>query len=571
MSSRPRSLRWWLGGLVTAVALPVLLLMIAVSVAQVEREQAEARMSALRMAKASAARIQESYTESLALLDTMAARPAIVHMQPEACRAIFSAIDFFPRYADILLFDPSGRLVCSGNTDPQNAEVSRRAGVWVGEELRAARLLMRVPSIRTFDRHSIAVLASRIPPHGGTIVLLEFVDTIGRNALIPGSVITILDHDSTIIARSASSAEWTGRNIRGTRIAELAKTIPEGVAEARGVEGIVRQYGFARLPQFGWYVYVGVPNHTIVEPVREMLLNGAIGGFGIVFIVVVLTSMVTRRINRPIRALVTAASTADEGSYGRVAPVDGPLELATLASAFNRMVDRRQETDRQMRVGERKLKALHERLLAVQEEERTRIARELHDDLGQSLTALKMDFIGLLKATSRTPGSEPISARILQTLDLTVSAVQRISSELRPSVLDDLGLVAAIEEAARTFEARSGIECELSVTGNVPHDSEIVTAIYRIVQEALTNVARHSNATRTELRLRQRGDEVLLEIRDDGRGVTAEESGDPLSLGLTGIRERAAMIGGSVEIEGVPARGTIVSARMPMSLKARIA
>jgi signal transduction histidine kinase len=136
-------------------------------------------------------------------------------------------------------------------------------------------------------------------------------------------------------------------------------------------------------------------------------------------------------------------------------------------------------------------------------------------------------------------------------------------------VLDDLGLVAAINAEARVFEERSGIECEVSVTGEMPADSDWVTAIYRIVQEALTNVARHSNATRTELHLRDRGDELLLEIRDDGRGVTDEEIGDPLSFGLIGIRERAAVLGGSVQIEGAADRGTVVSVRIPYAAKAR--
>ncbi|HEX2831522.1 MAG TPA: ATP-binding protein [Thermoanaerobaculia bacterium] len=570
MSSRPRSLRWWLAGLVTAVALPVLLLLIAVSIAQVEREQAEARMSALRMAKASAARIRDSYTESLGLLEQMSRLPAIVARNADACRATFSAIDFFPRYADIFLFDPAGNVVCSGNTEPENDGISLQARQWITGALRAERLAMRVPQVRTFDGRSMAVLATRTR-NGGTVVLLEFVEMIGRTGLFPSAVMTILDRRGTIIARSAGAEEWTGRNIHGTRIAELAQKYQEGVAEAKGVEGITRQYGFARLPEFGWYVYVGVPNSTIVEPVREMLFNGAIGGVGILFVVTVMTLVVARKITRPIHALVSAATTTDEGSYIRVSGVTGPLELANLAGAFNRMIDRRQDTDQQTRMSERKMKALHERLLHVQEEERRRIARELHDDLGQSLTALKMDFLGLLKATAPHPSFDPISKRIVATLDSTVSAVQRISSELRPSVLDDLGLVAAIEEEARLFEARSGIECEVSVVGAVPEDSETVTAIYRIVQEALTNVARHSNATRTELRLRQRGDELLLEIRDDGRGVTPEEIGDPLSLGLVGIRERAALIGGTVEIEGVATRGTIVSARLPMSLKARLA
>jgi signal transduction histidine kinase len=163
------------------------------------------------------------------------------------------------------------------------------------------------------------------------------------------------------------------------------------------------------------------------------------------------------------------------------------------------------------------------------------------------------------------PLQNRLISRIVGTLDDTVTAVQRISSELRPSVLDDLGLAAAIEAEALRFEQRTGIECELSL----PDQDEVrvsgpaVTAIYRIVQEALTNVARHANASRVELRLRQRPEELLLEIRDDGRGITAEEVSDPHSLGLIGIRERADLAGGTVHVEGVAGRGTIVSVRIP--------
>jgi signal transduction histidine kinase len=238
-----------------------------------------------------------------------------------------------------------------------------------------------------------------------------------------------------------------------------------------------------------------------------------------------------------------------------------------LAAGFNHMVERRLSAEEQLRDGERKLQALSERLLVAQEEERGHIARELHDDLGQSLTALKMDIIGLLQAMP--PGQRsPIADRILRTIDSTVTAVQRISSELRPSVLDDLGLVTAIESEALLFEERTGIECELSLAVDRPERAPIraasATAIYRIVQEALTNVARHSNASRVELRLRERADEILLEIRDDGGGITRAQIDDPASLGLLGIRERALLAGGTVEFQGVEGRGTIVSLRIPL-------
>jgi len=210
------------------------------------------------------------------------------------------------------------------------------------------------------------------------------------------------------------------------------------------------------------------------------------------------------------------------------------------------------------------LKTISDRLLLVQEEERTRIAREIHDDLGQSLTALKMDVIGLMNATPPAEGTQAIRDRIVSTLDATVTAVQRIVSELRPTVLDDLGLIEAIEWEAQMFEERSGIECDVSLPDRpLDLDPKLATALYRITQEALTNVARHSNASRVEVRLRVRPSEILLEIRDDGRGIAADELGSMASQGLIGIRERAAVIGASVRIEGIAGRGTIVSVRVP--------
>jgi signal transduction histidine kinase len=562
-SSKPRSLTWWLGGLVAAVALPVLALLILVCVVQVQREQFEARQAALRMARATAARMRDIRSESAGLLERMAARSAVV--DPAVCRSVFSVADLLPRYADVYLFDAAGRFVCSGNTLPENEGLSHRALPWIEAELRAGRLRPGVAVMRTFDRHSMMLLSSPTRD-AGTIVLLEFAEAVGREALIPDAVITILDSNDTIVARSGNSEQWAGRNIRGSKIAELSSSASEGLGETTGVDGVSRQYGFTKVPELGWSVYVGVPTAAINEPIREMLLNGAIGAIGITFIVVAMTITLARKIGRPIQALAAAAGSADDGAYRGVQVVEGPLEIATLTRAFNKMVERRSRVESEILESERNLKALSDRLLVVQEEERTRIAREIHDDLGQTLTALKMDVIGLMKRTKDTePAEAAMRERVLATLDATVKSVQRISSELRPSILDDLGLAAAIESEARSFEERTGIECEVSLPDEAGRVSSVVaTAVYRIIQEALTNVARHSNAARVELRVRFRDSDVLVEVRDDGRGITSQEVGSARSLGLIGIRERAELVRGTARFEGIAGRGTIVSIRIPM-------
>jgi len=294
-----------------------------------------------------------------------------------------------------------------------------------------------------------------------------------------------------------------------------------------------------------------------MRPVRSLFITGVFAGAAVVVLVVLLALWLSRLIERPIDDLAAAADSVARGAYDKVDASRGPKEIAQLAGSFNEMIDSRSEA-------ERRTKAMSDRLLVVQEEERTRIAREIHDDIGQSLTALKMDVLGLMTATPGGAELQPIRDRIVRTLDSTTTAVQRISSELRPSALDDLGLVDVIDSEAKLFEERTGIECDVSLPdGPLDLEPRLATALYRIVQEALTNVARHSNASRVEVRLRARPAELLLEVRDDGRGITAEETEAGGSLGLVGIRERAAVFGGSARIEGIEGRGTIVSVRIP--------
>jgi signal transduction histidine kinase len=556
-----------LGALVAGTALPLLLLLIWIDGTQVRREELEARATALLVARTTAARMRSLHTESVALMREMTARPGIRNLDRAPCDSLFAIIDFFPQYADLLLFDATGNLVCAAQPAPEDRAISELARPWIVAMLRDGRLLAGRPVIRPLADRWVSMLSA--PVRGldgsvkGTLVLVQLPEAFAA-PLPPDAVMTILDRDGTVVARSADPHRWTGRNARGVSVAELALHRQDGTAEAIGVDGVSRQYGFSSVPDLGWHIYVGIPTATVMQPVRQMFIRGAAGGAIIVILVVGLAFLLARAVERPVAALSRAAEQAAGGAFGRVG-VAGPLEIARLAETFNTMLSRRLEAEQRLLEGERDLKALSDRLLLVQEEERTKIARELHDDLGQSLTALKMDVGGLLAMTPLSSASEPLRSRIMRTLDLTVTSVQRISSELRPSVLDDLGLFPAIEAEASRFEERTGIECELSLPdeAELHLDGAAVTAVYRIVQEALTNVSRHANATRVELRLRQRSDELLLEIRDDGRGITAEEVRDPFSLGLIGIRERADLVGGTVHIEGVSGRGTIVSVRIP--------
>jgi signal transduction histidine kinase len=205
-------------------------------------------------------------------------------------------------------------------------------------------------------------------------------------------------------------------------------------------------------------------------------------------------------------------------------------------------------------------------LQAAREEERRSIAREIHDELGQALTTMKLE-LSLLReevlqdATAATQRIQSLKDRV----DETIHAVKSIITKLRPGLLDDLGLPAAIEWQAKDFQQHTGIVCEVFTDPEEMNiNTEISTAMFRIFQETLTNITRHSSATRVTVNLLQTDDALKLQVHDNGRGITSEEIHDPKSFGLIGIRERAQYWHGTVEINGTPEAGTTIVVQFPI-------
>jgi PAS domain S-box-containing protein len=224
------------------------------------------------------------------------------------------------------------------------------------------------------------------------------------------------------------------------------------------------------------------------------------------------------------------------------------------------------EAQEELKVSNERLRALAARLDDIREEERRVIAREIHDQIGQALTALKLDVSWLrshLPAGTAAAVAERTQA-MEALVDLAVETAQRVSATLRPAILDDLGLPAAIRWQARDFAQRSGVTCDL----DLPPDGATIppaTALtmFRILQEALTNVIRHAHARNVHIGLAIDADSAMLTVADDGRGVTAEELERPTALGIVGIRERALAVGGEVTIVGTAGRGTRLTVRVP--------
>ena len=226
----------------------------------------------------------------------------------------------------------------------------------------------------------------------------------------------------------------------------------------------------------------------------------------------------------------------------------------------------------ELKKAQEQLRLLSGSIMASQEKERTAIARELHDELGQILTAMRMDAVWL---SDRLKGCDEQAVARAQTLceliDQTIDEVRGLAIRLRPGMLDDFGLVDALDWFCKDFAKRTGIACKFKSSDPIAVDDLVATAAYRIAQEALTNVARHSFATRVQVSLEIKNGSFSLTVKDNGRGFQPQLLDDALCLGLAGMRERASLVGGSLELQAKPGKGTRVLFRLPLSQRSMTA
>jgi len=229
-------------------------------------------------------------------------------------------------------------------------------------------------------------------------------------------------------------------------------------------------------------------------------------------------------------------------------------------------VTERVQAEEELRCSQEQLRSLADHLQTVREDERTSIAREIHDELGQALTGLKMDLSWMAKKIPEDQKSLLDKVHSMSELTgTTLRTVQRISTELRPGLLDDLGLVAAAEWQIEEFQNRTGIKSKLTVDPeDITLDDRRSTALFRILQETLTNVARHAQATRVQVSLKEKDGVLKLRVRDNGIGITKEQISDSKSFGIIGIKERVHPWRGEVKISGRSGKGTTVVVRMPV-------
>lgn len=226
----------------------------------------------------------------------------------------------------------------------------------------------------------------------------------------------------------------------------------------------------------------------------------------------------------------------------------------------------RRKAEEELQRSREELRNLSSHLQRVREEERASIAREIHDELGQVLTALSMDVTWLRKKFKDEATIAAKAESMANLINSALETIKKISAELRPAILDDLGLGAAIEWHAEEFQKRTGIICNVAFLSEaVVPDRNCSIAIFRIFQEALTNVMRHAEATKVSVHFEEKNGEIILTVADNGKGITEEQQSVPQSFGLIGMRERVISLGGRISMTGARNKGTRITVSIPLN------
>lgn len=324
-----------------------------------------------------------------------------------------------------------------------------------------------------------------------------------------------------------------------------------------------------------WLILVEFSEQTVLESANRFLHWIIMIGAVLIAAGIFVAWLMSRNITRPLNKLTAATSAIAGGDYSATVEVDRRKdELGKLARAFNTMAvhvnNAQQDLEQKVMLTEQmndQLRNLSAHLQNIREEERIHIAREMHDELGQLLTGFKMDVSWLNKKLI-AGDADPLIREKLQEmtniLDDAVKFVRNLAAELRPSILDDLGLIPALTWHSEEFKKRFKIEVEFHSPAEELNVSPVMaTGLFRMYQESLTNVARHADAKKVTATLEVTDEKICLSISDDGKGFDMNTASERRTLGLLGMKERAAMIGGTLEIKSAPGQGTTVSISIP--------
>lgn len=405
---------------------------------------------------------------------------------------------------------------------------------------------------------------------------LTWLDRLAHQVKLPPDyALIITDRDARVLAQGGELSNeplTAGTKIEGvdglleggaTGLVKLSESGPRRLFVGERMEGVT-----------GVTVLAGLPFERVVVE-ADFAFYRTLAALALLTLFTVGAALLAADVSvlRSLRGLSRAAKRFGEGELQSRARVSrGRGEIQDLALAFNSMADALAARHRESVAVQDQLRALSQRLQLTRENEAGRIARELHDELGQMLTALKLDLAALRRRCGKEGNSECVAAldggitELGSRIDSAIDCVRRVSSELRPTVLDRLGLAAALEWQAREIEGRTDLTVLVDIKGlgdQLPW--LIAVTLFRIAQEALTNVVRHAQAKTVWLEISGDADNIELVVRDDGHGMAAGDN--TASLGVLGMRERANLVGGTFSLESDSGKGTTVHVRIPRHLK----
>jgi signal transduction histidine kinase len=489
-------------------------------------------------------------------------------------------------YADFGIIDTAGRLIAGSNPSATGQDFTGMS--WFSASLQSNEMTMGHYHSEHINGEPVLYLALPVSDNLHQIVAVAFtalnLNWMNRaifkrlDELPTGSRLTLLDEIGGMLRYDVNAGRWSVPDNFSPAVHREISRRHSGTLSALDENKVLRIYAFAPFASSfrnrRISVVLEIPEALALAASKHIFIRNVVL-LAVSALIAVLSIWWTGDvfILRRVRAMVRASRDLAAGNLNvRIGKIGARDELSHLASAFDEMaaslqnrIERETRTMASLERSREQLRKLSAYQQDVREQERIRIAREIHDQLGQSLTILKMDLSWLKKHFSdkMTDISEKLGT-MSQVIDEALKSLHAVTAELRPVILDDFGLAAAIEWQVEEFRNRSGIHCRMENSGFEPElPKDQATALFRIFQETLTNILRHAQADQVVICLEESGGDVMLQVRDNGRGITEAEINDPKSFGLLGMRERLYPWNGSVTFKGQPGEGTQVTVRLP--------
>jgi signal transduction histidine kinase len=588
LSDRLRSLRLRVVGLLILALLPVFALMVFTASESRRRALEDTQDTALRLAELAASNQRQLIDGARDILITLAQIPAIQSRDRAACLFFLSNVLMqHPLYANFGATDGAGNVFCM--TLPQRLPFSIAEQDYFQQSMTSRDYAISQYQISPTNAQAIITLAYPVldstgEPQGIVFASLDLRwlgPFMNASPLPQGSVLRVIDPRGVILASYPDGEIEIGQAMPEVSISRSVINEGTGLTQGYDSNGMGRLYAYAPLragADSSVYIIISIPaKEALAESNRVLLRNLIALVLGTALALSIAWVGTQFFFLRRVNSLVGVAQRLSTGDLSaRTDWTAGQGELGQLAHAFDEMaatLERREREQESAQAQIRKQECIRANLLhqliGAQEDERMRISRELHDETSQGLTALLvgLDTISIAARTdtSRIDGHVQDLKAIA---DDMLSNIHRLIADLRPSLLDDIGLVAAIEWYGEQRLKPFGLSFRLlehTLRERLPQPVE--TTVFRIVQEGLTNIVRHARASSVTVRLLQDQDDVTIEIRDDGVGFDPQwlemPEADGRGLGLRGMRERAAILGGSLQIESAIGQGTTVRIRFP--------